>query len=196
MLPTSAKMSLRKATRRTLILAYQLWCCNSVLVDSVPVRKWNWISLSFTTWKVISLLLSPTSSGRWPPRKGRWWTVLVTKASILTNECCLLPATPLFTPSWPHGCHLPDRCLPASIQTPYLAGCFLWWWWRAGLCLAGCVHARTRPRGPARAPQSQTCHSFSQWIWPAGLHLGAQHRNNSWTVAEIPRSADQGIARV
>lgn len=117
----------------------------------------------------------------------------MTKASILTNECRSAPSNPSLSSLLTPWCYLPDRSLLGSIQTPYLAGCFLWWWLHAGLCLAGCVHARTQPHGPARGPQCQTCHSFFQWIWPVGLHLGAQHRNNSWTIAEIPRSADQGM---
>lgn len=55
----------------------------------------------------------------------------------------LLPPDPMVLPAWPP--------LLGSIQTTYLAGCFLWWWLHAGLCLAGCVHARTQPHGPAQA---------------------------------------------
>lgn len=118
-----------------------------------------------------------------------WWQ----RPPCLQMSVGLPPSNPSVSSLLTPWCYLPDRWLLGSIQTPYLAGCFLWWWLHAGLCLAGCVHARTQPHGPARGPQCQTCHSFFQWIWPVGLHLGAQHRNNSWTIAEIPRSADQGM---
>lgn len=47
---------------------------------------------------------------------------------------------------------------------PYLAECCPWLCWHARHGRVACVHARIQSRDPVRAPQCQTCHSFSRLI--------------------------------
>lgn len=176
----------QKCLRRTPLLVNQPWHCLG-----------TWVGFHFPLLHEESWLLfhckphaaAVQLSGRPQAEGGR----LTTKAYKVGS---LPPVSygPWTTPSrasslCPQACDCPKLAgFETPLKIPYLAGCFLWWWWHAGLGLAECVHARTQPRGPAREPQFQTCHSFSQWIWPGGLLLGVPHRSNSWEI-EIWRLA-------
>lgn len=83
--------------------------------------------------------------------------------------------------------------LHCALHCSYLAECCPWWCWRVRHGPAVCAHARNQSRDPARAPQCQTCHSFSRWIWPGGPLRGAPRRNSTYESAARRTNRERAV---
>lgn len=127
------------------LLAYQLWCCNIVLIDSVPVR----VSLSFTTRKVISRLLNlPALKGPQKDSAGDkglrtyGWVVVSSQQPPLHS-----PLTPWMPPAWPVASRLHTNSLPGWMFSLMMVTC-----WSLSGRVCSCQNPTTWPSSCATMP--------------------------------------------